>query len=155
MNETCVGFEIACDVLLKGAGVVVTGVVLFIGSVYLMLTLILGRWMGYLLLMVAFSGWMMLLSSLWIFGYWSQGPGTPVNLGPRGAEPAWVVLEAGVESGSQEFPEIESYPGAPWEEPGLALASAKQSVTSAVLFILRLMSCSICCSPNGVLSQYS
>ena len=38
--------------------------ILFVGSVYLLLTAVLGRWMGYLVLMVAFSGWMMVLSSL-------------------------------------------------------------------------------------------
>jgi hypothetical protein len=97
-----------------------------------MLTLVLGRWMGYLVLMVAFSGWMMLFSTLWLFGFWSQGPETPTNLGPRGAEAAWVVLDAAVEPRSEEFPEIESYPGAPWREPGVGLASSKQGVTSAV-----------------------
>ena len=86
LMETCLGFNIDCGILLKG-GVVLMAFTLFVGSVYLLLTAVLGRWMGYLVLMVAFSGWMMVLSSLWAFGFYS-GEDTPVNLGPRGAEPA-------------------------------------------------------------------
>ncbi|MGI8617392.1 MAG: hypothetical protein ACR2L4_11550, partial [Actinomycetota bacterium] len=88
--ESCLGFNVDCGTLLKGAGVTLMGFILFVGSVYLILTAILGRWMGYLVLMVAFSGWMILLSAMWAFGFYSQGPDTPVNLGPRGAEPSWV-----------------------------------------------------------------
>ena len=61
-----------------------------------MLSLVFGKWMGYLVLAVCFSGWLIIHSSLWYFGFWAQGPGTPTNQGPRGQEPSWVVLEAGL-----------------------------------------------------------
>ena len=96
--ETCLGFHIDCGILAKGVGVVLMGLTLFVGSVYLLLTAVLGRWMGYLVLMVSFSGWLIMLSALWAFGFYSQGPDTPVNLGPRGAEPAWVPLLASTDS---------------------------------------------------------
>src|SRR5262245_32504412 len=93
--NSCLGFAVDCGVMWKGIGVVVMGLIIFVGSVYLILTAVLGRWMGYLVLMVAFSGWMIIQSTLWLTGFGiSQGPTTPKNQGPRGSEPAWVALEA-------------------------------------------------------------
>ena len=114
--ETCLGFNVACGVLAKGAGVVTMGLILFVGSVYLILTAVLGRWLGYLVLMVSFSGWMIVLSALWAFGFYSQGPDTPVNLGPRGAEPSWVPLLASTGQTSDAYAPFAQYPEAPWEE---------------------------------------
>jgi hypothetical protein len=115
--RSCLGFAVDCDTLWKGAGVTIAGVILFVLSVYVLLAAVLGRWMGYLALMVGLSGWMILQSALWLFGFWSQGPETPTNLGPRGAEPAWLVLEAGVEAGIERFTTFDAYPGDPWREP--------------------------------------
>lgn len=134
-TASCLGFNIECGVLLKGAGVVIAGVILFVGSVYVLLSAVFGRWMGYLLLMIAFSGWMIVLSSLWLFGYWSQGPETPTNLGPRGAEAAWQVLAAGIGvEGEETHAEFDSFPGAPWFTPGVtdpAFAADYQSASGA------------------------
>jgi hypothetical protein len=112
----CLGFAIDCGTMAKGAGAVVMAFILFIGSVYLLLSAIFGRWMGYLVLGVSFTGWMIIMSSLWLFGFWSQGLQTPTNLGPRGSEPAWVVLEASTGQTSPRYREFSSYPGAPWRQ---------------------------------------
>ena len=117
MEHSCLGFAIECDTLWKGAGVTIMGLTLFIFSIYLLLTAIVGRWLGFLVLMVAFSGWMVLQSSLWLFGFWSQGLETPTNLGPRGAEPAWVALEAAVDETSAQYATYETWPGDPWSVP--------------------------------------
>ena len=93
--STCLGFHVECGTLLKGAGVTIMGLILFVGSVYVLLSAVFGRWMGYLVMMVAFSGWMILLSSMWYFGFYAQGPDHQDELGPRGLEPAWVPLEGG------------------------------------------------------------
>jgi hypothetical protein len=130
--ESCLGFNVDCGTLAKGVGVTLMGFILFIGSVYLILTAVLGRWMGYLVLMVAFSGWMILLSAMWAFGFYSQGPDTPVNLGPRGAEPSWVPLLASTGDTSDRHEAFRSYPGAPWEEPGQSNAAEVQSLTGIV-----------------------
>jgi hypothetical protein len=131
--ETCLGFHIDCGILARGAGVVLMGFTLFVGSVYLLLTAVLGRWMGYLVLMVSFSGWLIMLSSLWAFGFYSQGPDTPVNLGPRGAEPAWIPLLASTNSTSDRYEQFAAYPNAPWEQPDPGQDSAQvQSVTGIV-----------------------
>jgi hypothetical protein len=110
VGQSCIGFAIECGTLFKGAGVVLAGLILFVGSVYVLLSAVFGRWMGYLVLMVAFSGWMVIMSSLWLFGYWSQGPTTPTSQGPRGANPAWVVQAAGLQP-ADDFP---PYPGDGW-----------------------------------------
>jgi hypothetical protein len=131
--ETCLGFNIDCGILAKGVGVVLMSFTLFVGSVYLLLTAVLGRWMGYLVLMVSFSGWMIMLSALWAFGFFSQGPDTPVNLGPRGAEPAWVPLLASIDSTSDRYEQFAAYPDAPWEQPPPGEDAAEvQSVTGIV-----------------------
>jgi hypothetical protein len=130
--ETCLGFGVDCGTLAKGAGVVLMAFILFVGSVYLILTAVLGRWMGYLVVMVSFSGWMILLSALWAFGFFSQGPDTPVNLGPRGAEPSWIPLLASTGETSDRYEAFRSYPGEPWKEPASGASAEVQSVTGIV-----------------------
>ena len=113
--DSCLSFGVSCGTLFKGTGVVVAGFLLFIGSVYVLLSAVFGRWMGYLVLAVSFFGWMMILSGIWLFGFWSQGPTTPTNLGPRGADPSWQVLEAGLAPGSDRYSEFSEYPGNGWK----------------------------------------
>jgi hypothetical protein len=122
---SCLGFAIDCDTLWKGLGVTIAGIILFIGSVYVLLAAIFGRWMGYLVLMIGLSGWMILQSALWLFGFWSQGLDTPTNLGPRGAEPAWLVLDAGLEASADRFTaSFDAFPDDPWREVGQAVDPA-------------------------------
>lgn len=131
--ETCLGFNIDCGILAKGAGVTIMGFILFVGSVYLILTAVLGRWLGYLVLMVSFSGWMIMLSALWAFGFYSQGPDTPVNLGPRGAEPTWIPLLASTSETSDAYEPFAQYPQAPWEEPGQGEQTAEVQAVSGIV----------------------
>lgn len=113
--HNCLGFAIECGTLAKGALVTLMALTMFVGSIYLLLTTVFGRYMAYLVLMVCFAGWMIIQSSLWAFGFWSQGPVTPTHLGPKGAEPAWIVLEATPGATSDAYPAFASFPGAPWE----------------------------------------
>lgn len=132
--DTCLGFHVACDTVVKGGLAVVMGFVLFVGSVLLLLSAVFGRRMGYLVLATSFFGWMFLLSALWAFGFWSQGPETPTNLGPRGVDPAWVVEAAGTEPRPPRET-FASYPDpAVWREPGTNErdAASVQAVEGAV-----------------------
>jgi hypothetical protein len=133
---SCIGFAVDCATLAKGGLAVIVGVVLFVGSVLLMLSAVFGRRMGYLVLAVSFFSWMILLSAVWTFGFFSQGPTTPVNLGPRGAEPAWTPIAAGQNVSSATYPEFDTYPGGPWKAPGddpnPQLTASIQSATSAI-----------------------
>ncbi len=134
--HTCLGFHIECGTLFKGAGVTIMAFILFVGSVYLMLSLVFGKWMGYLVLAVCFSGWLIIQSSLWYFGFWAQGPGTPTNQGPRGQEPSWVVLEAGLTATDARFATFEEYPDDGWEAPNAGQLASVQSVSSAATSFL-------------------
>lgn len=117
--QSCVGFEIPCETLLKGGLTTIMAFVLFVGSVLLMLSFVFGRRMGYLVLAVSFFGWMIILSVTWLTGFViSQGLDTPVNLGPRGAEPAWVIEAAGTDP-QPVYEVFTRYPdGETWREPG-------------------------------------
>lgn len=129
--ETCAGIHIPCKTLLEGGIGTLMGFVLFIGSVLLVLSAVFGRRMGYLVLAVSFFGWMIVLSSVWTFGFWSQGPSTPVDLGPRGAEPGWVVESAGQNVADLPYNEYDSYPdGQAWQGP--EPPASVQSVTGAI-----------------------
>jgi hypothetical protein len=130
--KTCLGFHMECGTLLKGAGVAVMGILLFVGSIYVILAAVFGRWMGYLVVAVAFFGWMIVLSSMWLFGFYAQGPVTKTNLGPRGLEPAWVPLKASLEVADDTYHTFAAYPRKPWSEPSLAQEPSVLSVTSVV-----------------------
>jgi hypothetical protein len=132
--STCLGFDVACDTIIKGGLSVLMGFVLFIGSVLLLVSAVFGRKMGFLVIATAFFGWLLMLSALWAFGFYSQGPQTPTNLGPRGVEPAWVVESAGT-SPQATVPTYSTYPGGDgWRTPGTNSAdtSSVQSVQGAV-----------------------
>lgn len=131
---TCLGFDIACDTIVKGSLSVLMGFVLFVGTPLLLLSAIFGRRMGSLVLAASFFAWMILFSALWAFGFWSQGTETPTNLGPRGVEPAWVVESAGT-APEATYDAYGSYPdGDAWRIPGTndSDTGSVQSVTGAV-----------------------
>ncbi len=135
-STTCLGLHIDCATLMKGGLAVIVAFVLFIGSVLLLLSAVFGRRMGYLVLATAFFAWMILFSALWTFGFFSQGPQTPVDLGPRGAEPGWIPLVAGVNPPAVRYAEFEEYPGGEWTAPGPQpnsnLSASIQSASSAI-----------------------
>jgi hypothetical protein len=131
-QPSCLFWAIECGTLVKGIGVTVASFLLFVGSVYLLLTFVLGRWMGYLVMMVSFAGWMVIFSALWLFGFWSQGLETPTNLGPRGSEPSWVVLEGGLSVAAGQYETFARYPNEPWEPATSAQTASIQSVSGAV-----------------------
>jgi hypothetical protein len=133
--DTCLGFGVSCGTLFKGAGVVIAGFVLFVGSVYVLLAAVFGRWMAYLVLIIAFSGWMILQSSLWFFGFWAQGPDTKTNLGPRGSEPAWQVIDAGSSAQSAQFSEFGTYPGDSWAPADPTSADFQAAQGAATTFL--------------------
>ncbi len=129
---TCLVFHIACGTLVKGVLAVGMGLTLFIGSVYVMLSAVFGRWMGYLVLAVSFFGWMIVMSTLWATGFLiSGGPTTVKNQGPRGSEPSWVVLSAGPRTASDQYHVFATYPYSPWKTLGPGEAGSVQSASSA------------------------
>jgi hypothetical protein len=133
--DSCLSFGVSCGTLFKGGGVVLAGFVLFIGSVYVLLAAVFGRWMAYLVLMIAFAGWMILQSSLWAFGFWAGGPDTKTNLGPRGSEPAWQVLSAGSSATSDKYAEFAEYPADGWVAADPTSADFQAAQGAATVFL--------------------
>jgi hypothetical protein len=134
-EPTCLGFHVECGIMVKGILGVTMGIVVFVGSVYVLLTAVFGRWMAYLVIAVSFFGWLIIHSSIWFFGYYSQGPKTPTNLGPRGREPAWTIVSSGLAPEPVRYTTFSTYPkGAAWREPGTndADIAAVQGVTGVI-----------------------
>jgi hypothetical protein len=121
------------DTFWKGIAVTVAALILFVGSVYVILSAVFGLRMGYLVLAVSLFGWMIILSGLWVFGATFFGAGTPVNQGPRGTEPHWRVFAAGTsEVQSSTFPETSSWPDSPWREQTAATTSSADTVATTI-----------------------
>ena len=76
---------IAYDPTIRGILVVVVGVVVLMGSVYLVLATNLGNRLGFMLALAGFFGWMTILGMFW----WIR----PSATGPAGDPPKWEVEE--------------------------------------------------------------
>jgi hypothetical protein len=140
--STCLGFHVECGTMFKGIGVTLTAFILFVGSVYLLLSVILGRWMGYLLIIVTFAGWMTVLSIMWLTGFFiSQGlpKVTPHNTGPQGQLATWTPLSASGQDPTgldTKYSAFDAYPNRPWKENTDATdpdVQAAESVAQAFL----------------------
>ncbi len=74
---------IAYDPTIRGILAVAVGVVVLVGSVYLLLATNTGNRLGFLLAMTGFFGWMAIMGLVW----WIYG------IGMQGADPSWKVVE--------------------------------------------------------------
>jgi hypothetical protein len=108
---------------------IVMAFVIFVGSVYLILAAVFGVRMGYLVLAVSFFGWMILFSAIWVFG---TGAPDSKYLGPRGVEPHWQAIDAGIVPVSEKYRVVDRYPGGPWKALGSGVASSVQSVQTSI-----------------------
>lgn len=98
-------------VFVKGVLALVLAIVVFIGSIWLLLAMILGVRMGYLVTATTLFGIMVILSGMW----------TANTLGPKGPETTWHALGAGPDlseaSANGETHDIADYPEGEWVEP--------------------------------------
>jgi hypothetical protein len=80
---------------------VLTGVIIFFGTIYVLLVAVYGLRQAFHVTMAATAAFMIILSATWVFGI----PGTVPGTGPRGTEPSWVMFlpdtEQGAEFGSE------------------------------------------------------
>jgi hypothetical protein len=79
---------ISWDPQIRGALIVLTGVVILMGSVYLLLATNVGARLGFLLAVAGLSGWLVLLNLLWLFGPLELG-----SIGYKGVAGGWAVEE--------------------------------------------------------------
>ena len=116
------------NTFVQGTLVVVMSFLVFGGSILVLTGAVFGLRMGYLITATSLFAFMIILSALWVFG----APGTPRFLGPKGELPTWKPVAFGQELESSTFPEIEEYPGGPWEEADQATTPEVEPVTLAV-----------------------
>ncbi len=127
----------------KGIIVIICALIVFVGSVYVILSAVFGLRMAYLVLAVSFFGWMIVFSSIWTFGQPRFPPaigplkkwaisGTPANEGPRGTEPHWQVLAAGTGPLKTKYDGTEKYPGPPWRAATAGNKSAVDTAKTAI-----------------------
>jgi hypothetical protein len=93
--------------------IVLTGIVIFMGTIYYLLTTIFGWRRAYYVLMVSLMGFMIILSLVWLVGI----PGTGPGFGPRGREPEWKVFAPESQQAADFKADLATYPSG-WAEPG-------------------------------------
>jgi hypothetical protein len=122
----------------KGLAVTIAGVILFVGSVYVVMSAFMGRVMAYLVIAVSLFAWMIILSTIWTFGandgvftLKSTGIGTPRYQGPRGTEPHWEVIAAGIQDVKSKYPQTVEFPDGPWRAPTAVSQASVATVKTA------------------------
>ena len=113
------------DPQIRGAAIVLAGIVMLPGSVYLILATNMGARMGFALAVAGLSGWMTIMATVWlVFG-----------IGIKGPEPVWRAKEAFTGPVSQTLlPVTQNFPKG-WKElhPGDAELADAQATSDKLL----------------------
>ncbi len=86
----------------------ISSVVIFCGSVWLLLALVLGPRLSYLITASITLGFVLIMGLVWSYG-------TP--LGPVGEQPSWNPVDIGTNAAALGFGPAADYPNAPWVAP--------------------------------------
>lgn len=101
------------DPQIRGASIVLAGIFVLIGSVYLLLATNMGARIGFLVAVAGLSGWLAVMGAVWmVFG-----------IGLKGADPEWKVLE--VVNGEVAQATVEAAGGFPEKWKPLELGDAE------------------------------
>ncbi|MGH2817632.1 MAG: hypothetical protein ACRDJS_04125 [Actinomycetota bacterium] len=90
-----------------GVGAVLSGIIVFVGSTWLLLSLILGPRLAYFVAASITLAFLLIMSVAW-----SVNP-----LGPVGELPSWGPVAIGEDPSGLEFGPADSYPESPWRVP--------------------------------------
>jgi hypothetical protein len=93
-------------IVIEGIAAVVSGVIVFCGSVWLILTMVLGARLAYFVTASVTLAFVVMMGVVW-----SINP-----LGPVGALPGWEETSVTEDVSELEGPNAASYPDAPWQE---------------------------------------
>jgi hypothetical protein len=93
--------------------VVLTAALIFIGTIYFILSTLFGWRRAYYVTVVSLMGFMMIISLVWLIGI----PGTGPGFGPRGREPEWIPFLPTSEFAADFSDEIKAFPDG-WDAPG-------------------------------------
>lgn len=102
-----------------GVGAVLSGIIVFVGSVWLLLSMVLGPRLAYFVAASIALAFLLIMSVAW-----SVNP-----LGPVGELPSWNPVAIGEDASQLEFGPASSYPDSPWRVPSEE-DSAEQSQKS-------------------------
>lgn len=86
---------------------VIAAVLVFCGSVWLVLSMYVGRMLAYFIVASITLASLLILSTVWSF----------VQLGPVGTLPSWIPIGVAPEASQTGFPPAKSYPNGNWTKP--------------------------------------
>lgn len=92
---------------LIGVGAVISAIIVFCGSVWLLLTMVMGARLAYFVTASVTLGFLLIMGVVW-----SISP-----LGPTGPLPEWQSVDIGEDPGELRFEPAAEYPEGPWREP--------------------------------------
>jgi hypothetical protein len=92
-------------IFIEGLAAVVSAIIVFCGSVWLLLMLIMGGKLAYFVTATVTLGVLLIMGVVW----------STSELGPVGEQPSWSEVGVGEEISEIDFGAAESYPDAPWE----------------------------------------
>jgi len=93
-------------IVIEGVAAVVSGIIVFCGSIWLLLTMVLGARLAYFVTASVTLAFVVMMGVVW-----SINP-----LGPVGALPGWEETGVSEDVSELEGPNASSYPDAPWQE---------------------------------------
>lgn len=106
-------------IFIEGVAAVVSGLIVFVGSVWLLLAVIMGARLGYFVTASVTLAFIFIMTLVWSFG-------TP--LGPVGRLPEWNGIALAETTAQVEFEAASEYPDGPWVAPA---AEDKEATTKA------------------------
>lgn len=95
------------SITLEGYGVFISGLIVFCGSIWLLLAVVLGSRLAYFITASVTLGFVLLMSVVWSF----------TQLGPIGQLPGWDPLAIGTDAAKIDFSAASSYPEGEWHAP--------------------------------------
>src|SRR5687767_15302288 len=117
-------------VFIEGVAAVVCSFILFVGSAWLLLTLIMGGRLAYFVTASVTLGFIFIMTLVWSYGD---------PLGPVGQMPEWNKVDIGESASSLEFGPASEYPEDPWEAPAKddqdALTKAAELESAAIDYL--------------------
>src|SRR5687767_12067581 len=93
------------ETFVVGIAAFISAVIIFCGSVWLLLAVIMGPKLAYFVSASVTLGFLLIMGAVWSYG-------TP--LGPVGVMPSWNGVDAAASGESLDFGPASSYPESPW-----------------------------------------
>jgi hypothetical protein len=101
-------------IFLEGVGAVLSGVIVFCGSVFLLIALVTGARIAYFVTACVTLAFCTMMAFVWSGFNPPWVPPTVNPLGPVGQLPSWSEIGIGEDVGDIDFEEAGSYPDDPW-----------------------------------------